>query len=83
MSGDKMGRIELLVPDLGKEKRSLEFVTEEIQKMIREKVPEEFRDSVFVKTFEREDRSGIAIEFDDRAESFIHVALETSETGEE
>lgn len=71
-----MGRLELPLPRLGKGTRSLEDIAEEMKTRIRAQVPEDLRDSVDVRPFGEGQRTGIVVEYDDRAERFVYVALE-------
>jgi hypothetical protein len=71
-----MGRLELPLPDIGKGKSSLESAAKEMQARIRNDMPEEFRGSVVVKAFRKGGRTGLAIEYDDRAENLVYTAIE-------
>ena len=71
-----MGRLELPLPDLGKGTKSLEAAVQNMQTRIRKQVPEELRNTVVVKTFKKGKTTGVAIEYDDRAENFVYIAME-------
>ena len=71
-----MGRLELPLPDLGKSGRSLEEAAKDMQTRIRKRVPPELRDTIVVKAFKRGKATGVAIEYDDRAENLVFVAME-------
>jgi hypothetical protein len=43
---------------------------------IRANVPAQYRDSIKVMAFKRRGSSGLAIEFDDAAETYVHAAVE-------
>lgn len=68
-----MGRLELPLPDIGGE---LKKRAKEVQKRIRVQTPEEFRDSIKVRPFKKVGMEGLAIEYDDRAENFVYIAME-------
>ena len=71
-----MGRLELPLPDLGKGEKSIRAAVESMQARIREQVPSELRETVFVKTYKKGKTTGVAIEYDDRAENFVYIAME-------
>ena len=71
-----MGRLELPLPNLGKGAKSLEAAAENMQARIRKQVPPELRNTIVVKTFKKGKATGVAIEYDDRAESFVYMATE-------
>jgi hypothetical protein len=71
-----MGRLELPLPQLGKGKQSLEVVAKEMQKKIRARAPKDLRETIIVKPFTKGKQTGLSIDYDDRAESFVYVALE-------
>jgi hypothetical protein len=71
-----MGRLELPLPQLGKGKQSLEFVAKEMQEKIRARAPKGLRETIIVKPFTKGKQTGLSIDYDDRAESFVYVALE-------
>lgn len=71
-----MGRLELPLPRLGKGKRLLESVAEDMQERIRAQAPKELRASIRVSPFKKGESTGVAIEYDDRAERFVYVAIE-------
>jgi hypothetical protein len=68
-----MGRLELPLPEMG---RSLETHAKDLQERIREHIPEKLRMTVVVKTFKKGDRTGIAIEYDDKVENLVYAAIE-------
>ncbi len=71
-----MGTLELPMPEFGDGWKSLESMAEEMQKRIRSQVPREFRASVTVTPFRRDGETGLRIEYDDRAERYVYVAIE-------
>lgn len=71
-----MGRLELPLPQLGKGKQSLESVAKEMQEKIRASAPKDLRNSIIVKPFKDGKRTGLAIDYDDRAEGVVYVAIE-------
>jgi len=71
-----VGRLELPLPDLGKGEKSIQAAVESMQARIREQVPPELRGTVFVKTYKKGKTTGVAIEYDDRAENFVYIAME-------
>jgi len=77
-----MGRLELPLPEFGKgAKDNLRAAAGNLQAKIRAQTPEEFRETVVVKTFKKGDSTGIAIEYDDRAENYVYVAMEYPRPG--
>jgi hypothetical protein len=68
-----MGRLELPLPEIGK---PLEAHAKDMQARLREHVPTGLRESVKVTAFKKGDKTGIAIEYDDRAENFVYSAME-------
>ena len=71
-----MGRLELPLPVLGKGAKSIEDAARNMQARIRRQVPEELRNTVVVKTYKKGKTTGVAIEYDDRAENFVYIAME-------
>lgn len=71
-----MGILELPLPELGKGAKSLEAAAKDMQARIRKQVPAELRNTVVVRTYKRGKSTGVAIEYDDRAENFVYVAME-------
>lgn len=71
-----MGRLELPLPDLGKSRSSLDLAAKKMQARIRSDIPEQFRRSVTVRPFRKGERTGLAIEYDDRAENMIYSSIE-------
>jgi hypothetical protein len=71
-----MGRLEHPLPQLGKGKQSLEYVAKEMQEKIRARAPKGLRETIIVKPFTKGKQTGLSIDYDDRAESFVYVALE-------
>jgi len=70
------------MPELGKgAKDSLKNAAEDMQARIRARAPEELRDSIIVKAFKKGRSSGIAIDYDDRAENFVYIAMEYPRPG--
>ena len=76
-----MGRLELPLPDIGKGKTSLDLAAKEMQARIRNDIPEQFRRSLTVKPFRKGERTGLAIEYDDKAENMIYSAIEYPSKG--
>jgi hypothetical protein len=71
-----MGKLELPLPRLGKGKQSLEHVAKEMQEKIRTSAPKNLRETIIVKPFTKGELTGLSIEYDDRAERFVYVAME-------
>jgi len=71
-----MGRLELPIPELGDGLKSLEEMAEEMEKRIRAQAPRELRGSISVKPFRKQGETGLAIEYDDRAERYVYIAIE-------
>jgi hypothetical protein len=70
------------MPELGKgAKDSLKNAAEDMQARIRARTPEGLRDSIVVKAFKKGKSTGIAIEYDDRAENFVYIAMEYPRPG--
>ena len=68
-----MGRLELPLPDIG---GKLKERAKDVQDKIRAQTPKELRASVKVKPFRKGGMEGLAIEYDDRAENFVYIAME-------
>jgi hypothetical protein len=68
-----MGRLELPLPELG---NSLESRAKQVQARIREQTPKDLRSTIVVKTFKKGKETGLTIEYDDRAENFVFMAME-------
>ena len=82
MDGESTGRLVLPMPELGKgAKDSLKNAANDLQTRIREQTPEGLRSSIVVKAFKKGKSTGIAIEYDDRAENFVYIALEYPRPG--
>lgn len=77
-----MGRLELPIPELGPGDMSLSAAAKSIQAKIRKQIPPKLRDSVVVTAFKKEGRTGLAIEYDDRAENFVYMAMEYPRGGQ-
>ncbi len=73
-----MGRLELPLPEVG---NSLESHAKEMQARIREQAPKDLRSSIVVKVFKKGRETGLAIEYDDRAENFVYMAMEYPKEG--
>ena len=71
-----MGRLELPLPRLGKGKQSLEVVAKGMQEKIRAQAPKDLRETIMVKPFTKGGQTGLAIDYDDRAERFVYVSIE-------
>ena len=70
------------MPELGKgAKNHIKAAAEDMQARIRARTPEELRDTVVVKAFKKGKSMGIAIEYDDRAENFVYIAMEYPRPG--
>lgn len=68
-----MGRLELPLPEIG---IPLKAHAKDMQARMRAQVPTELRKSVKVKAFKKGEKTGIVIEYDDRAENFVYTAME-------
>jgi hypothetical protein len=71
-----MGRLELPLPKLGKGKQSLEVIAKDMQERIRARAPKDLRETIIVKLFTKDGQTGLAIDYDDRVESIVYVAIE-------
>ena len=71
-----MGRLELPLPEMGKGSKSLVEAAKDMQARLRDRVPTELRNTIVVKTFKKGKVTGVAIEYDDRAENFVYTAME-------
>ena len=71
--GEIVGRLELPLPEIGKQ---LKERAKDVQAKIRAQTPEELRGSVKVRPFKKGDVTGLTIEYDDRAENFVYIAME-------
>ena len=71
-----MGRLELPLPELGRGAGSIEAAAKVMQTRIRKQVPRELRSTIVVKTFKKGKATGVAIEYDDRAENYVYMAME-------
>jgi len=71
-----VGRLELPLPDIRKGSKSLEVAAKDMQARIRDQVPTELKDTIVVRVFRKGKSTGIAIEYDDRAENSVYVAIE-------
>jgi hypothetical protein len=69
-----MGSLELPLPELGND--SLSWSAKDIEKRIRAQTPSDLRDSINVRPFRNGKQTGIRIEYDDKAERFVFVAIE-------
>jgi len=74
-----VGRLELPLPEIG---TPLKAHAKNMQARIRAHVPSELRKSVRVKAFKKGDKTGITIEYDDRAEGFVYTAMEYPRGGD-
>ena len=68
-----MGRLELPMPELGK---GLGAAAKDLETRIRAHVPAKFKESVAVTVFKKGSATGLAIEYDDRAENHVYAAIE-------
>jgi len=68
-----MGRLELPIPDLA---NSLTGAATDLEAKIRAHVPPKYKDSVTVTVFRKGKTTGLAIEYDDRAENLVYAAIE-------
>lgn len=64
------------LPVLAKGANSLEAAAKDMQARIREQVPQELRETIVVKTYTKGKATGVAIEYDDRAENYVYIAME-------
>ncbi|MGQ9587985.1 MAG: hypothetical protein ACUVT7_06370 [Thermoplasmata archaeon] len=71
-----MGKLEIPLPELGKGKQSLDSSAKDLEARIRSQIPAPYRGSISVRPFRDGARTGLAIEYDDRAESFVCAAIE-------
>ncbi len=71
-----MGELELRMPDLAKGPLSLEAQGKALEKRIKNGLPRELRESVIVRVYRSDTGSGLRIEFDDRAEQMVLIAVE-------
>jgi hypothetical protein len=77
-----MGRLELPLPELGKAgKKDLDGAARKMQRSIRQRVPADLKDTIVVKTYRTAKGTGIAVEYDDRAEDFVYAAVEYPRPG--
>ena len=77
-----MGRLELPLPEFGKVARdNLNTAARNMEAKIRAQTPVELRESIIVRTYKKGDSTGIAIEYDDRAENYVYVAMEYPRPG--
>jgi hypothetical protein len=77
-----VGRLELPMPELGKGgKDHLKAAAEEMQERIRARAPPELRNTIVAKTYKKGKSTGIAIEYDDRAENLVYIAMEYPRPG--
>lgn len=60
---------------------SLESHAKDMQARIREQTTKDLRNSIVVKVFKRGKETGLAIEYDDRAENFVYMAMEYPKGG--
>ncbi|OGS42026.1 MAG: hypothetical protein A3K67_07750 [Euryarchaeota archaeon RBG_16_62_10] len=68
--------MEIPLPELGGGKLSLKSSARAMEKRIKDQTPADLRRSIVVKPFRKGERTGLVIEFDDRAENFVYVAME-------
>lgn len=68
-----MGRLELPLPEIGK---PLEDSAKAMESKIRAQVTPEYRKSIVVRAFKKGQRTGVVIEYDDRVENQVYVAME-------
>jgi hypothetical protein len=71
-----MGKLELPLPQLGKGKQSLEVIAKDMQNKIRARAPKDLRETITVKPFTKGKQTGLSIEYDDRAENIVYMAME-------
>jgi hypothetical protein len=76
-----LGRLELPLPQLGKGKRSLAVVAKDMQEKIRARAPKGLRETIIVKPFTKGKQTGLSIDYDDRAENFVYMAMEYPKGG--
>lgn len=62
------------MPELGK--GSLSGLAKDMEKKIKAQTPDSLRSTIKVQPFRKGQQTGIAIEYDDRAERFVYVAIE-------
>jgi hypothetical protein len=76
-----MGKLELPLPQLGKGKQSLEVIAKDMQNKIRALAPKDMRETITVKPFTKGKQTGLSIEYDDRAENIVYMAMEYPKGG--
>lgn len=68
--------MELPLPELGEGKTSMKASARDMQAKIRAQTPPDLRDSIRVTAFERSGKTGLLIEYDDKAENYVYMAME-------
>ena len=77
-----MGRLELPLPEFGKAGTgNLKTAARNMEAKIRAQTPVALRESIVVRTFKKGGGTGIEIEYDDRAENFVYIAMEFPRPG--
>lgn len=71
-----MGKLEIPLPELGDSKTSLKSSAKALEDKIRQQTPENLRSSIVVRPFKKGSSTGLSIEYDDRAENFVYIAME-------
>lgn len=74
-------RLELPMPDLGREIGSLEDSAKDMEARIRSKAPQELRKTIRVRVLKKGGMPSIVIEYDDKAENYVYAALEYPKGG--
>jgi len=69
-----MGKLELPLPELGED--SLSWSAKDLEKRIRAQTPSDLRESIAVRPFRKGKQTGVYVEYDDKAERFVFVAIE-------
>jgi len=68
-----MGRLEIPLPEIGE---SLSTNARKLEERIKQQTPTALRNSIRVGTYKKGNHTGLAIEYDDRAENFVYTAME-------
>jgi len=68
-----MGRLEIPLPEMGE---MLSDNAKKLEDKIKKQTPTALRGSIKVGTYKKGEHTGLAIEYDDRAENFVYTAME-------
>jgi hypothetical protein len=61
---------------MGKGVKSLESSAKDLESMIVETVPDEYRSSIVVRAYRKGGSTGLSIEYDDRVEPLVFAVIE-------